>query len=799
MKEYSEDLFEEKENNLQLKELIFKYLNYWPWFITSIILCLAIAWFYLRYASPIYQVSATVIMKEDKNSLSNNSELPILTDIGFVTSTSGIENKMEILRSKSLITQAIIELKTYITYGTKGTIGSRELYTASPIRVDLDSISLANLTDGFTFQAILHPDSTLTLTGNIQGQEINQSLKHLPGAIVTPAGTLLFSFGNKSEPLFEETLYIQVLPPLAAAKRYLAALDVNGKENANAVVEITFKTETPQRGADFVNQLIDVYNRETNDDKNQVITRTDQFINERLAIISRELGSTEKELEDVKRKAGLLDLSNTTEFLSGKEEYDKKLLDLDTRRQLIIYLDEYIRKPENAYSVIPAGTGAENATLAALINAYNEQAVERNRLLHASSEENPVIIRLTGSLNTLHTQLLTAINSTRRSLDIARRDLERQAGKYAGRINSAPTQERVFTGIARQQEIKAGLYLMLLQKREENSITLAATADDAKIIDAAEAGSSPVSPNATLIQTIAMTTGILLPIIIITLLNYFRLRIEDRSAAEKLTTVPILGDIPLIKSKDKSECHIAVKENDNSFMSEAFRSLRTNLQFMLRQPEHKVILVTSTTSGEGKTFVSSNLAVSLALLGKRVILVGLDVRAPKLAEQFGMEHRHAKGITNYLANPAQTSLAGLLHDSGYPNLQILLSGTVPPNPAELLARPALEKAISELAGMADYLILDSAPAGMVTDTLISARIAQATIYVCRANVTYKKDFELINDLQRQSKLPGMALVVNATNMSRKKYGYHYGYGRKYGYGYGYGYGHKNKKDEKQTI
>ena len=220
---------------------------------------------------------------------------------------------------------------------------------------------------------------------------------------------------------------------------------------------------------------------------------------------------------------------------------------------------------------------------------------------------------------------------------------------------------------------------------------------------------------------------------------------------------------------------------------------------MLRQPEHKVILVTSTTSGEGKTFVSSNLAVSLALLGKRVILVGLDVRAPKLAEQFGMEHRHAEGITNYLANPAQTDLAGLLHDSGYPNLRLLLSGTVPPNPAELLARPALEKAISELAGMADYLILDSAPAGMVTDTLISARIAQATIYVCRASMTYKKDFELINDLQRQSKLPGMALVVNATNMSRKKYGYHYGYGRKYGYGYGYGYGHKNKKDEKQTI
>lgn len=796
MKEYSEDLFQENNNNDRLKELIFQYLSYWPWFVASLILCLIAAKIYLHYATPIYSVSATVMMKDDKLNRSNNSELSTLADMGFSTSGTGIENKMEVLRSKSLISQAVTEMKAYVSYGTRGTIGSRDLYADSPLRVDLDSLSLASLAYGFSFQAVLHPDSTLTLTGNIHGQALNQTLKRLPTAITTPAGTLFISLRDGGEPIFEEIIYTQVSPPLAVAKGYLGALTIGSKEKANAVVDITFRTGNPQRGVDFVNRLIDVYNRETNDDKNQVITRTDQFINERLTIISRELGSTEQELEDVKRKAGLLDLSNASEFLSGKEEYDKKLLDLDTRRQLISYLDEYIRKPENANSVIPAGTTTENSTLAALINAYNEQAVERNRLLRASSEDNPVIVRLTGSLATLHTQLLTAISIARRSLDISRRDLERQAGKYAGRINSAPTQERVFTGIARQQEIKAGLYLMLLQKREENSIALAATANDAKIIDAAEANDFPVSPDASLIQAIAIATGILLPVALITLLNFFRLRIEDRAAAEKLTTVPILGDIPLIKSKDKSDRHIAVKENDNSLMSEAFRSLRTNLQFMLRQPEHKVILVTSTTSGEGKTFVSSNLAVSLALLGKRVILVGLDVRAPKLAEQFSMEHRHVEGITNYLANPAQTSLTGLLHDSGFPNLQLVLSGTVPPNPAELLARPALEKAIGELADMADYLILDSAPAGMVTDTLIAARVAQATMYVCRANMTYKKDFELINDLQQQSKLPGMALVVNATNIGRKKYGYHYGYGRKYGYGYGYGYGHKNNKDEK---
>lgn len=798
MKEYSEELFQEGENNARLKELIFQFLGYWPWFIASLVICLIAAKVYLRYATPIYSVSATIMLKEDKYSQSAGSELSALANMGFATSGTGIENKMEILRSKSLISQAVTELKTYVSYGTKGTIGSRDLYTDSPVCVDLDSLSLAHLTFGIAFQAVLHPDSSLTLTGNVGGQLLDRTLKKLPAAVTTPAGTLLFSLRSGGEPLFEEIIYIQVSPPLEVAKGYLSTLSVGNKEKANAVVDITFKTGNSRRGADFVNQLVNVYNRETNDDKNQVITRTDQFINDRLAIISRELGSTEKELEDVKRKAGLLDLSSATEFMSGKEEYDKKLIDLDTRRQLIAYLDEYIRQPENANGVIPANVGAEtDATLTALINAYNEQAVERNRLLRASSEDNPVIVRLTSSLTSLHAQLLTATRSALHSLSIARRDLERQAGKYAGRINSAPTQERIFTGIARQQEIKAGLYLMLLQKREENSIALAATADDAKVIDAAEAGSTPVSPNSALIRAVALAAGLLLPVIIITLLNFFRLRIEGRADVEKLTSVPILGDVPLIKtkSKNKEERYIAVKENDNSLMSEAFRSLRTNLQFTLRQPDHKIILVTSTTSGEGKTFVSSNLAVSLALLGKRVILVGLDIRAPKLAEQFGIATKHPRGLTDYLAAPSDTDINGLLHDSGYPNLRILLSGTIPPNPSELLARPALEEAIGALALQADYLILDSAPVGMVTDTLITARVAHSTVYVCRANTTFKKDFELVNELSRMSKLPAISLVVNATDMSGKKYGYHYGYGRKYGYGYGYGYGQK-KNNEK---
>lgn len=791
MKEFiSDELFEETDNKDELKNRLFDYLAHWKWFILSIVLCMAGAWIYLRYATPFYNVSATIMIKDNKKG-SCNSDMVVLEDMGFLSSGGSIDNEIEILRSKSLIKQAINDLAIYATYTTKGHIGSRDLYNESPIAMEMSPSDLEKLKYGFSFEAILQRDSSLDISGNIGGKNVTTHLKRLPVLLDTPVGTLTLSLRPGTGVIYGETIHITATPPPAMAKAYLSALSIVPTTNTTSIANISIQTTNKQRGEDFVNKLIEVYNRDANNDKNLVATKTARFIDERIKIINLELGSTEAELESFKRNAGLTSMSDAQTFVQESSDFEKKRLDIGTQLNLMEYLRDYINNPTNQDAAIPSNVGVYDATLSALINRYNEMILERNRLLRASSENNPVIIRKNSDLIAMRTNIKSAINSVYKGLTISKRDIDRQAGKYSSRISEAPTQERALTGISRQQEIKAGLYLMLLQKREENSIALAATADNAKIIDTATANDSPIAPNYPLIRMIAFVAGLLIPILIITLVNFFRFRIEGHADVEKLTRLPILCDIPLSPNQQIGNTPIVVKENANDLMSEVFRSLRTNLQFILGKPENKVILVTSTISGEGKTFTSCNLGISLALLGKKVVIVGLDIRKPKLAENFGYSRQHQEGITRFLSDDSTNLHSLLLPAPDCPDLWLLPAGATPPNPSELLARPSLDKAIAELSREFDYIVLDTAPAGMVTDTLILSRVANATVYVCRADYTYKSDFELINRLKKENKLPEMAIVINGVDMKKKKYGY-YGYGKKYGYGRKYGYGYEEK-------
>ena len=427
------------------------------------------------------------------------------------------------------------------------------------------------------------------------------------------------------------------------------------------------------------------------------------------------------------------------------------------------------------------------------IERYNELIFERKRLLRTSTESNPMIVNLDTSIRAMKANVQAAINGTLQGLLIVKADLDREASRFSRRISDAPGQERQYVSIARQQEIKAGLYLMLLQKREENAITLAATANNAKIIDEPVAEGGPVSPKPKMIYMIALVLGVGLPVGIIFLVSLTRFKIEGRADVEKLTRVPIVGDIPVADEKQGS---IAVFENQNTLMSETFRNVRTNLQFMLSHGQ-KVILVTSTVSGEGKSFVSSNLAVSLSLLGKKVVIVGLDIRKPGLNKVFNLP-RKERGITQYLSDSEKDLMEIIQPSDLSKNLYILPGGTVPPNPTELLARDGLEKAIEILKTNFDYIILDTAPIGMVTDTLLIGRVADLSVYVCRADYTRKAEYTLINELANNKKLPNLCTVINGLDLQKKKYGYYYGYGKYgkyYGYGkrYGYGYGYGEHK------
>ena len=793
------------EEQVDFRELFFKYITHWPWFVGAVLLCLVGAWFYLHWATPIYNVSATVLIKDEEKGggAGLSSELEDIGLSGLMTSSKNIDNEMEVLRSKTLVKEVINQLNLYITYKDEDEFPAKGLYKTSPVQVSLTSQEAEKLPSPMIVEMVLQPRGSMDVNIIIGEKEYQKHFDKLPAIFPTDEGTLAFfqhidsvalQDGKKAAQALERVRHITATidKPMHTARTYCKNLSIEPTSKTTSVAVISLKNSSLQRGQDFIDKLLEMYNRNTNNDKNEIAQKTAEFIDERISIISKELGSTESNLESFKRNAGITDLTSEAQIaLSGNAEYEKKRVENRTQISLVEDLGKYIRG--NEYEVLPGNVGLQDAALVSAIERYNEMLIERKRLLRTSTENNPAIVNLDTGIRAMKANVQATLEGTLQGLLITKTNLERESSRYSRRISDAPGQEREYVSIARQQEIKAGLYLMLLQKREENAIALAATANNAKIIDEAIADDIPVSPKGTIIYLIALVLGIGIPMGIIYLIDLTKFKIEGRADVEKLTSVPVVGDIPLTDEKNAKDGSIAVFENQNNLMSETFRNIRTNIQFML-QNDKKVILVTSTVSGEGKSFTSANLAISLSLLGKKVVIVGLDIRKPGLNKVFNLSSKE-KGITQYLANPEMDLMSLVQSSDVNKNLYILPGGTVPPNPTELLARDGLDKAIEILKKNFDYIILDTAPIGMVTDTLLIGRVADLSAYVCRADYTHKAEYTLINELFHEQKLPNLCTIINGVDLKKRKYGYyygygkygkHYGYGKRYGYGYGYG-------------
>ena len=798
--ERKDKLGEQSEEQVNIQELLFRYLIHWPWFVVSIIICIACAWGYLRLTTPIYNISATVLIKDEKKGggASMSSDLEKMGLEGFVSSSSNVDNEIEVLRSKSLSREVVNNLGLFVTYMDEDEFPSKELYHTSPVLVSLTHQEADKLPGRMEINMILQPTGALGVQITVGEKEYRKQFDKLPAVFPTDEGTVAFFANNDTlsavcpENITKErhiTAFIN--RPFSVLKEYVNSLSIAPTSKTTSVVVISLENTNTRRGRDYINKLLEMYNINANNDKNEVAQKTAEFIDERIGIISKELGSTEQDLENFKRSAGITDLSSEAQIaLTGNAEYEKKRVENQTQINLVMDLQRYMKG--NEYEVLPSNIGLQDAASAGAIDRYNQMLVERKRLLRTSTENNPTIINLDTSIRAMRTNVQATLDATLKGLQITKEDLAREASRYSRRINDAPTQERQFVSIARQQEIKSGLYLMLLQKREENAITLAATANNAKIIDEALADDNPISPKKMLVYLAALVLGVGLPVGVIYLIGLTKFKIEGRADVEKLTSLPVVGDIPLADEKTGS---IAVFENQNNLMSETFRNVRTNLQFMLENGKN-VILVTSTISGEGKSFISANLAISLSLLGKKVVIVGLDIRKPGLNKVFNIPKKE-HGITQYLTNTTANLMDFVQPSDINKNLFILPGGTVPPNPTELLARGGLEKAIETLKANFDYVILDTAPVGMVTDTLLVGRVADLSVYVCRADYTHKAEYTLINELAIEKKLSKLCTVINGVDLKKRKYGYYYGYG-KYGkyygygkrYGYGYGYGEK---------
>lgn len=785
-------LEDEETSGFDYKAFFIKLLMYWPWILGCVAVFLIGAFFYLKTLTPLYTVNSSVLIKNESKGGANGANLE---DLGFVTSsTQSFDNELEILRSRTLVKKVVTALDLYVSYSVPGQFRDTELYKQSPVKIwvtpeEADRMSYAQVKMSFRNQQ-LHE-----VLVEHEGQEWKKTVESLPAVFSTPVGVFTFSAADSAQQTIQpvpEVIQATIVSPNEAAASFRSRLTASPSSKSTTIAQLTITGSQVPRGVDFLNKLVEVYNEEGNNDKNEVAAKTAEFIDERIRIINKELGSTESQLASFKQRAGVVDITaDASQAATEQAGYERAYAENEVQISLVNHLKNHILSENSQYEVIPANIGLNNSDLNTVVQNYNQMLIERKRLLRTSHEDNPAVQSLNASIDVMRNSVMGAIQTAEKGLLINRQALQTQTRKYAGKVSDAPVQEKEYLSISRQQEIQANLYLMLLQKREENNITLASTANNARVIDEPLAGGQ-FFPTPSQTYMIAFVLGLGLPIGVIFILSLLQFKIQTRGDVERLTKLPIVGDIPLTLGTEEGA--IVVHENRNELMEEVFRAVRTNLQYMLQEGQ-KVILFTSTTSGEGKSFTAANLACSLAFMGKKVIIVGLDIRKPGLNKVFHISHKET-GISQYLSDPTHTNLLSLCQISTVsPNLYILPGGAIPPNPTELVARQALEEAVEQMKQHFDYIIIDSAPIGMVTDTQLIARVADLSVYVCRSNYTAKSEFKLINELQQDGKLPHPCVLINGIDMNKREtssyYGYgkygrygHYGYGKKYGYGYG---------------
>ena len=778
----NEENREEEHRGFNLAALWKIVVLHWYWIVLSTIVALGAAFSYLKYTRPVYASNMKILVKdEDSRSRMYRGGQLALESMGVISNSNGFDNELEILTSSNISQRVIKSLKLYVSYELDGRLRNHELYKNNPYIVDMPENQLVDLHSLIQLKIDRQGDG-VHVAGEIyvpRSKEpilFERSVKELPGSFNTPVGTITLQRNpGVGAELPKQTMYATIMPLEYAAKAYGSRLSVSASSKTTTVAVLNYLDTQPERAIDYLNELFRSYNEDANEDKNEVALKTEEFLKNRISAIREELDATESNLESYKKKNELINLTNdASNALNKLTEYQKEQVELETQLNLVTALLDYVDDPRNAFNVVPSNLGLKDADMSNLLNKYNDYVLQRNRLLKSSSPENPYVKRLTAQLEEMWPTIRLSLKSVRENILTQKRSAEDQYNLFSRRVGEAPTQERSLNNIIRQQEIKVELYLMLLQKREENYISLNSTAAKARVIDDPRS-TGQVSPKTKVILLGALVLGLCFPVGLIYLLGLLRYRIEGREDVEMLTKIPVLADIPLAPKSLDGELSLAVRENSNDMMEEAFRGLRTNLRFVLSEKEN-VIACTSCIPGEGKTFISTNLAMSLALLGKRVIIVGLDIRKPRLVKLFGLSSDH-RGITTFLSSNSgdfQDLDKQIHHAVLNPNLDVLPAGVIPPNPGELISREQLDHAIALLREHYDYVIVDTPPVGLVSDTLSAARVADMTIMVCRADYSPRNNFQLINALHHDNKMPKITLVLNGIDLKKRKYGYYYG-------------------------
>lgn len=765
-----------KSEDANLRQQLEKYIIHWRWFLVSVVICLTAVFLYLRYATPIYEATTAILVKDEKKG-GMLSELSAFSDLGIGGgSVNNVDNEIEILRSRTIVESTVKKLNLNINLIAEGSVVDRDIYKDASISVTfIDKTDLFN--DAKTvlrFNAVT--SNTFELTNDIDSENIILGTKKVfnySEKIPTTLGNLIINKTNNSVDntrINYKSVKISINPIENVVESYKGRINVEPISKTSSVVNISITDPVQQRAEVFLDNMIQIYNQDAAQDKNFISENTSQFIAGRLALIAKELDGVEQDVESFKKANRLTDIESEAKlFIEGSSEYDKKGVETEIQLNVVSSLLDFIKKSTNS-DLLPTNLITDNSDASGLITSYNQLVLDRNRILKSATTENPSVIKLDQQISSLKLNMAASLKRLQSNLRIQNRDIQSQENLLNSKIGKIPVQERQFRVIARQQKVKEELYLYLLQKREETAISLAATEPNARVIDVAKAGKFPVSPKKKIIYLAGILIGLLIPFGFIYINGLLDTKIKSKLDLEGKTQIPFIGDIPT--SNDVGEL---IKSESRTSSAEAIRIVRTNLEFMLNKvPEGvaKTLFVTSTFSSEGKTFISVNLAATFALSGRKVLLIGMDIRNPKFAEYIDVP---SFGLTNYLSSGDNNIEDYIIKHSGYDNFFILPSGVVPPNPAELLMSRKVDQLFEKFKKEYDYIIVDTAPVSLVTDTLLVAKNADTFVYVMRANVLEKRMLSIANTFYREKKLPNMCILLNDTD-STKGYGYGYGYG-----------------------
>lgn len=757
---------EDKESSFDFIKQVVNYISWWKFILLSIIICLVIAFFYLRLSTPIYSIYSTILLKDDQKG-GNQDELSVLQQWGIASGGHNVDNEIQILSSWSLSKQVVKSLELYKSYYYDGFFKKILLYKNSPYSVHVKDTVLKQLESPFKLKLRTNLKKELSVEFQYKKQKYNYIISQFPFHIDSPYGELTLLENKEIKPKIGENLIVVISPLEWTTNNFRRHLNINATSKTTSMVYLSTTDQNIRRGKDFINKLVELYNSEALREKNQSALNIESFIAERLKKIGNELEDVKRNMEEYKRLHGLYELKSSMAIsLKERSNYSHQKEELITQIKMVTFLEQYMNDSTQFFRTLPSNMGINDRTLINLAERYNAIVTKYKQVKQRSTLDNPTALKLLDTLLLLKKQVLASIASVKQALNIAIKNVDIQLRFFTSSVLKAPTQERRISEIKRWEKVKTSLFMILSRKREENALKLAVNTEKARIIDPALSSGVAVYPRPKWVYLIALLLGLGIPFLVLYLKDLIDFKISSSDDIRALSDVTIIGELP-VKEKQKEDVVVHVGQNDK--MVEAFRNIRTNLKFYSVSGGQQNILITSSMPGEGKTFVSINLAISLSLLDKKVLLVGLDVRKPVLARVLNLDAKN--GVTNYLSG-AESDYEKLIQPSGITsNLEVITSGRIPLNPGELIQNERLDKMIYHLRQKYDYLILDTPPIGLVSDAVVLGRLSDISLYIVRAGVTHKKHLAWMNDVKKNCKIPNLSIVFNGVETKSGTYGY----------------------------